>query len=87
MSQLPNPSTPLAFFPPEAAEQTAVFYYVSVGSLAVSLTSHVETLQLLRILSLRQIFVWDVLENLGDDYRLLTEYRITVTTCAYLSSR
>ncbi|PPR02808.1 hypothetical protein CVT26_009594 [Gymnopilus dilepis] len=67
MSQLPNPSTPLAFFPPEAAEQTAVFYYVSVGSLA--------------------IFVWDVLENLGDDYRLLTEYRITVTTCAYLSSR
>lgn len=34
--QLPNPFTPLAFFPPEAARQTTVFYYVSVGALAVS---------------------------------------------------
>jgi hypothetical protein len=34
---VPNPDTPLAFLPPEAAYQTSVALYVLAGSLGVSL--------------------------------------------------
>jgi len=34
-SQLPNPSTPMAFLPPELAWQVTVSTYVLVGSLSV----------------------------------------------------
>ncbi|KAF8873970.1 hypothetical protein CPB84DRAFT_1737154 [Gymnopilus junonius] len=67
MSQLPNPFTPFAFFAPEEASQTSVFFYVSVGALA--------------------IFVWDLLDNLYSDYKIISGYRITVVSVTYLSSR
>ncbi|KDR70732.1 hypothetical protein GALMADRAFT_127627 [Galerina marginata CBS 339.88] len=64
---LPNPLTPLAFFPPEAAWQTTVFYYASVGSLAV--------------------YIWDVLNNLKNDYKLVTQYRVSPPTLIYFLAR
>jgi len=36
--QLPNPMTPMAFFPPELAFQVSVSIYVLVGSMVVSLS-------------------------------------------------
>jgi hypothetical protein len=36
-NRLPNPNTPMAFLPPEAAKALAMQTYVTIGSLAVSL--------------------------------------------------
>jgi len=36
-SMLPNPNTPLAYLPPEAAKAMAMQTYVTIGSLAVGL--------------------------------------------------
>ncbi|KAF8154825.1 hypothetical protein B0H34DRAFT_538909 [Crassisporium funariophilum] len=64
---LPNPFTPLAFFPPELAFQVSVANNVLVGSLAV--------------------MIWDMLNNIGADYKLLTRYRITISMIVYFISR
>ncbi|KDR70728.1 hypothetical protein GALMADRAFT_75822 [Galerina marginata CBS 339.88] len=66
VTSLPNPFTPLAFFPPDAAWQTSVFYYTSAGSVAV--------------------FVWDMLNNLLNDYKLVTRYRVGLPTAVYFLS-
>ncbi|KDR70733.1 hypothetical protein GALMADRAFT_230017 [Galerina marginata CBS 339.88] len=64
---LPNPFTPLAFFPEDAAWQLTVLNYTTVGALAV--------------------FIWDVLNNLKNDYKLVTQYRIGSPTVIYLLAR
>ncbi|PPQ93068.1 hypothetical protein CVT25_011944 [Psilocybe cyanescens] len=65
--QLPNPLTPLAFFPPEAARQATVFFYVSVGSLSV--------------------LIWDVLNNLKSDYKIMVDPRVCVRSRSFFLPR
>jgi len=67
LPQLPNPYTPLAFFPPELAYEVSVSIYTFVGTLTV--------------------MIWDILNNINTDYRLLTQYRIALPTIAYFISR
>ncbi|KAF9485506.1 hypothetical protein BDN70DRAFT_910127 [Pholiota conissans] len=64
---LPNPFTPMAFLPPEAAVQVTIKNYTTVGITA--------------------ILVWDVLSNLGEDYKLLTRHPIRFPTIVYFLSR
>ncbi|KDR80236.1 hypothetical protein GALMADRAFT_223126 [Galerina marginata CBS 339.88] len=64
---LPNPLTPLAFFPPDLAWQMSVLLYVSIASVAA--------------------FIWDILNNLLNDCKLVTQYRVNFPTIIYLASR
>ncbi|KAF9044988.1 hypothetical protein BJ165DRAFT_1474706 [Panaeolus papilionaceus] len=66
-SPLPNPLTPMAFLPPELANQVTIGIYVLVGGCAV--------------------FVWDLVDNLRNDYRLLKDYKFRLPTTIYLVSR
>ncbi|KAF8800060.1 hypothetical protein BYT27DRAFT_7236154 [Phlegmacium glaucopus] len=65
--ELPNPYTPLAFFPPDVAYQISVSIHTLVAALVV--------------------MIWDMLNNINSDYRLLTQYRIVFPTIAYFISR
>ncbi|KAF9045140.1 hypothetical protein BJ165DRAFT_1475549 [Panaeolus papilionaceus] len=64
---LPNPTTPMAFLPPDLAFQVTISSYILVGSCGV--------------------LVWDILDNLTGDYKLLTKHHVGLATIAYFVSR
>ncbi|KAF7360663.1 hypothetical protein MVEN_00798000 [Mycena venus] len=67
MTEIPNPLTPMAFFPPDIAYQVQISLYIVLGTLGA--------------------FVWEILSNLHNDYRLLTAQRVGLATCVYFFSR
>ncbi|KAK6996016.1 hypothetical protein R3P38DRAFT_3371410 [Favolaschia claudopus] len=67
ISELPNPLTPLAFFPPDIEFLYNVGIYVIVGTLGA--------------------YIWDLLSNLQNDYKVLKKGRIGPATTAYFFSR
>jgi hypothetical protein len=81
---LPNPNTPMAYLPPEAAKAMTMQTYVTIGSLAVSLFLSKRDQ---RIISIMQALVWDLLLHLHEDYRLITQHRINITFVIYCITR
>ena len=79
-----NPDTPLAFLTPEQAYQTTVSTYVLVASLGVSLCLDIVT-QKSQIL--RQVLLWDCLDNISEDFSIIFRSRFTLTTAAFIGSR
>jgi len=83
--QLPNPFTPLAFLPPDIAFQITIASYILVGTLGVSST--LLGISQYNLIHLNQVLVWDILNNIGGDFKLLFKHRISLPTIAYFLSR
>lgn len=84
-SDLPNPTTPLAFLPPDVATELEVSRYIYVATLGVCLLSLFFSF-VIRLTSW-QAFTWDLFSNVPADYKLLFEQRITTATVVYFASR
>jgi len=84
-SQLPNQFTPLAFLPTEMAEVKTNQVYASIGSLAVSPTSFLQSND--HGIVFLQGLIWDISLHIPEDYKLLTRHRINLSTIIYCISR
>lgn len=87
---LPNPLTPMAFLPQDVAQQITISLYVLSGTTSVcSLNYYSEEpfkLAERRIIHV-QVFIWDVITHLKDDYILATHYPVKVPIIVYGVSR
>lgn len=81
---LPNPNTPMAYLPPEAAKALTFQVYVTVGSFAVSFFFKRRLHEINMII---QVLLWDVLLHLPQDYKMLMQRRMNITLVVYFISR
>ncbi|KAJ7278472.1 hypothetical protein C8J57DRAFT_1222316 [Mycena rebaudengoi] len=85
-NDFPDPTAPnYALLPPELARTLQRANYVTVGSAAVNDAS--VSAILFHSSRLGQIFIWDILHNLGDEYTILRKRKPNWTLLAYFASR
>lgn len=82
-------STPLIFFDPERAYNISIATYVHIASLGVRrvFVQHLHINGYINQGSLNQAIVWDILDNLGSDYKLLSHHKIKLPTVLYFTTR
>jgi len=86
--QLPNPFTPMAFLPPEAAYRVTISNYICVGTMGVCDYQYRFALSFYSIsLVIFQMMTWDILSNLRQDYALLFKFLMRAPTIVYFISR
>lgn len=82
-----NPDTPLAFLPPALGDQYEASRYVHVATCGVS-QFYTTPIAIRHYSSAgNKMFSWDILINMRNDYRLLTQSRIGIPTIVYFLSR
>lgn len=84
-----NPDTPLAFLEPEAAYQTAVSIYVTAASLGVRVfaKSSIDLELIITHRFMSQVLVWDIVDNISEEYKVVFRSRFNLSTLAYIGSR
>ena len=80
-----NPYTPLAFLPPDVANQYQARCYVYVATLAVSLVRYY-TASLSHIVNV-QAYSWDWLMSIPEEYRAVRQVGFSPPNIAYFVSR
>ena len=73
----------LSSLPQEVAFQMVTARYITVGTFAVSFGEPIGFVILTRF----QIFVWEILINICNDYILLFEHQLRLPTVVYFASR
>lgn len=81
-----NPFDPFVFMSPELAWNMSVVRYVCVGTTGVSSLLGGYYVVLSRDGWIFQAFVWEILNNMIGNYRLLFHHRIRLPTVAYFIS-
>ncbi len=81
-----NPNTPLAYLDPVQAYQTSVAIYVLAGSAGVS-DSLLPLKRNAVNKSPQQVLIWDVLDNISADFKIIFKSRFTLSTAAFIGSR
>jgi hypothetical protein len=83
---LPNPFTPLAFLPPDLANRIEVARYLMVATCGVC-TSSSDIKDATSTDTGFQMFAWDILINIRNDYKMLTKFKIAWPIVTYYCSR
>jgi hypothetical protein len=79
-----NPYTPLAFLPPDVANQYQIVCYVYVATLAVSsIKCRATAAYLIHF----QAYTWDWLMSIPEEYRVIRKVGFTPPNVAYFVSR
>ena len=83
-----NPYTPLAFIPPDLANQFVLVVYMLAATVGVRgvLSYDIGTVSEMRVL-LTQIWFWDVVMSIPEEIRMCAGRKLTVTDLIYFSSR
>ena len=79
-----NPYTPLAFLPPDVADQYQVMCYVYVATLAVSFIKYWATAAYMVHF---QAYTWDWLMSIPEEYKVIRKVGFTPPNIAYFVSR
>ncbi|PPQ64454.1 hypothetical protein CVT24_008464 [Panaeolus cyanescens] len=88
ITQLPNPTTPMAFVPPDLAQQVMTVSWISVGSAAVSPYVLEDIHKICHYANEAvKVLLWDMWDNICSDYRLVTAFTIQLPTIVYFLSR
>jgi hypothetical protein len=80
-----NPYTPLAFLPPQIAQQFQAQTYFDVATLSVCIHHYIRNARLIMIASAKA-FIWDMLKTIPDDIKI-TKRKLHPTLFAYFISR
>ena len=78
-----NPLAPSAFLPPQIGHPVEISKYILIGTLGVSFS-------LGRVgerANANQAHVWDILNNIRWDYRLIVKHRVRLQTVVYFISK